>query len=83
LVRDIKEHTLSAEDAVCRLITNKKESVHHVHSQPPEPDYVKLKIIQVSGWGTKVQRRRTEGTGRMRYLKTVARRAKNGFRAGT
>ena len=34
-------------------------------------------------WGVKAQRRRTTGTGRMRYLKTVARKAKNGFRHGT
>ncbi|KAM3134404.1 60S ribosomal protein L37 [Paramecium bursaria] len=33
-----------------------------------------------SGWGLKVARRRGEGTGRLRYLKTVPRRAKNGFR---
>ena len=34
-------------------------------------------------WGAKAQRRRTTGTGRQRFLKTVARRAKNGFREGT
>ena len=33
-------------------------------------------------WGEKAIRRRTTGTGRMRYLKHVARRAKNHFRAG-
>lgn len=31
----------------------------------------------------KAKRRRTEGTGRMRYLKTLTRRFKNGFREGT
>jgi len=34
-------------------------------------------------WGQKAMRRKTTGTGRMRYLKTVSRRYKNGFRAGT
>eukprot|EP00616_Rhizochromulina_sp_CCMP1243_P004626 CAMPEP_0118970234 /NCGR_PEP_ID=MMETSP1173-20130426/7180_1 /TAXON_ID=1034831 /ORGANISM="Rhizochromulina marina cf, Strain CCMP1243" /LENGTH=94 /DNA_ID=CAMNT_0006919571 /DNA_START=61 /DNA_END=345 /DNA_ORIENTATION=+ len=34
-------------------------------------------------WGLKALRRRTQGTGRMRYMKTVARRFKNGFREGT
>ncbi|GBG27426.1 60S ribosomal protein L37 [Hondaea fermentalgiana] len=34
-------------------------------------------------WGKKALRRRTEGTGRMRYLKTIPRKAKNGFREGT
>lgn len=32
---------------------------------------------------SKAHRRRTEGTGRMRYMKTVSRRFKNGFREGT
>ena len=31
-------------------------------------------------WGQKAKRRKTTGTGRMRYLKHVARRFKNGFR---
>lgn len=34
-------------------------------------------------WGEKAKRRRTEGTGRMKYLKDVPRRAKNGFRENT
>jgi len=34
-------------------------------------------------WGQKAMRRKTTGTGRMRYLKTVSRRYKNGFRSGT
>eukprot|EP00727_Mastigamoeba_balamuthi_P013385 m51a1_g867 putative 60S ribosomal protein L37e (101) ;mRNA; f:819716-820314 len=34
-------------------------------------------------WSKKAQRRRTTGTGRCRYLKTVARRFNNGFREGT
>mmetsp|Transcript_6929 Transcript_6929/g.20385 ORF Transcript_6929/g.20385 Transcript_6929/m.20385 type:complete len:94 (+) Transcript_6929:91-372(+) len=34
-------------------------------------------------WTEKGKRRRTQGTGRMRYMKTLPRRAKNGFREGT
>ncbi|CAH7676612.1 ribosomal protein L37e-domain-containing protein [Phakopsora pachyrhizi] len=34
-------------------------------------------------WGQKAKRRHTTGTGRMRHLKHVARRFKNGFREGT
>jgi large subunit ribosomal protein L37e len=34
-------------------------------------------------WGEKAQRRRTEGTGRMRYMKSMTRKFKNGFREGT
>jgi large subunit ribosomal protein L37e len=33
-------------------------------------------------WSAKAKRRRTEGTGRLRYLKTIPRRAKNGFQEG-
>eukprot|EP00700_Malawimonas_jakobiformis_P000633 EC719092.1.p2 GENE.EC719092.1~~EC719092.1.p2 ORF type:complete len:96 (+),score=25.29 EC719092.1:35-322(+) len=34
-------------------------------------------------WGAKAIRRKTTGTGRMRYLRTLARKFKNGFREGT
>ncbi|CAI6337738.1 unnamed protein product [Periconia digitata] len=33
-------------------------------------------------WGEKAKRRKTTGTGRMRYLKGVTRRFSNGFRTG-
>ena len=33
-------------------------------------------------WGEKAKRRKTDGTGRMRYLKDVSRRFKNGFQTG-
>mmetsp|Transcript_4210 Transcript_4210/g.12658 ORF Transcript_4210/g.12658 Transcript_4210/m.12658 type:complete len:93 (+) Transcript_4210:91-369(+) len=33
-------------------------------------------------WSIKSKRRRTQGTGRMRYLKVVNRRFKNGFQTG-
>jgi large subunit ribosomal protein L37e len=32
------------------------------------------------GWAKKVRARRGIGTGRMRYMKDIPRRAKNGFR---
>ena len=34
-------------------------------------------------WGEKAKRRKTVGTGRMRYLSTISRRFKNGFQIGT
>jgi hypothetical protein len=34
-------------------------------------------------WGEKALRRRTNGTGRMRYMRTLSRRFKNGFRENT
>jgi large subunit ribosomal protein L37e len=43
---------------------------------------VKL-FLEVTGWGEKVARRRGEGSGRMRHLKAIPRKAKNGFRTGT
>mmetsp|Transcript_48477 Transcript_48477/g.105437 ORF Transcript_48477/g.105437 Transcript_48477/m.105437 type:complete len:165 (-) Transcript_48477:114-608(-) len=33
-------------------------------------------------WSKKAKRRRTQGTGKMRHLKNMPRRAKNGFREG-
>ncbi|KAJ1960938.1 hypothetical protein IWQ62_004040, partial [Dispira parvispora] len=38
--------------------------------------------IRSYNWSKKAKRRKTTGTGRMRYLKDVPRRAKNGFREG-
>merc|ERR1712113_271603 len=35
------------------------------------------------GWSIKARRRHTTGTGRMRHLKVVRRRFRNGFREGT
>ena len=34
-------------------------------------------------WAHKALRRRTTGTGRMRHMRDLPRRAKNGFREGT
>merc|ERR1712154_549817 len=34
-------------------------------------------------WSAKAKRRRTQGVGRMRHMKQVFRRFKNGFREGT
>lgn len=38
--------------------------------------------MMADNWAAKALRRKTTGTGRMRYMKHVARRAKNGFRVG-
>lgn len=38
---------------------------------------------RTDNWAQKALRRRTQGTGRMKYLKTVTRKFKNGFREGT
>ena len=41
-----------------------------------------LRFLPTDQWGQKAIRRKTTGTGRMQYMKTVARRFKNGFREG-
>jgi len=41
------------------------------------------KKMRKYNWSEKAKRRRTQGTGRMKYLKDVPRRAKNGLREGT
>ncbi len=37
----------------------------------------------IDNWSEKAKRRKTTGTGRMRTLKLVARKFKNGFQMGT
>ncbi|KAG8302888.1 60S ribosomal protein L37 [Homalodisca vitripennis] len=41
-----------------------------------------FKIDTNDNWSVKAQRRKTTGTGRMRHLKIVRRRFRNGFREG-
>mmetsp|Transcript_13288 Transcript_13288/g.15197 ORF Transcript_13288/g.15197 Transcript_13288/m.15197 type:complete len:90 (+) Transcript_13288:194-463(+) len=42
-----------------------------------------LKKMRRYQWSAKGLRRRTDGTGRMRHMKHMPRRFKNGFREGT
>lgn len=39
--------------------------------------------LNAVNWSVKAKRRKTTGTGRMRHLKDVSRRFKNGFREGS
>ncbi|KHG22156.1 60S ribosomal L37-3 -like protein [Gossypium arboreum] len=39
--------------------------------------------LSLNNWSVKAIRRKTTGTGRMRYLRHVPRRFKTGFREGT
>jgi len=59
-----------------------KRSFHLQRKQCASCGYP-AKKIRCYHWAHKAQRRKTTGTGRMQYLKHVARRAKNGFRVGT
>lgn len=72
--RHNKSHTL------CRRCG--KRSYHIQKSQCASCGYPAAKMRRFE-WGYKAKRRRTEGTGRMSYLKTLTRRFKNGFREGT
>ncbi|WFD02904.1 60S ribosomal protein L37A [Malassezia obtusa] len=72
--RHTKTHT------ICRRCNNR--SFHRQHKTCASCGYPSAKTRNYQ-WGQKAIRRKTTGTGRMRYLKTVARRAKNGFRTGT
>ena len=46
-------------------------------------DVLFVNLPLLVNWSEKAKRRNTQGTGRMRYLKHVHRRHKNGFREGT
>ncbi|KAH8809488.1 hypothetical protein DL96DRAFT_1628291 [Flagelloscypha sp. PMI_526] len=53
-----------------------KSTLAHPAAIPP----AKIRSFE---WGQKAKRRKTTGTGRLRYLKDVSRRFKNGFRENT
>ncbi|KAF4610952.1 hypothetical protein D9613_006561 [Agrocybe pediades] len=74
LRRHTKSHTL------CRRCGNR--AFHRQHKTCASCGYPSAKIRSYE-WGQKAKRRKTTGTGRMRYLKDVSRRFKNGFRENT
>ncbi|KAH9072288.1 ribosomal protein L37e-domain-containing protein, partial [Lactarius deliciosus] len=69
--RHTKSHTL------CRRCGSR--SFHKQHKDCAQCGYPRAKLRSYE-WGQKAKRRKTTGTGRMRYLKHVSRRFKNGFR---
>ncbi|KAG5734209.1 hypothetical protein E4T56_gene3367, partial [Termitomyces sp. T112] len=72
--RHTKSHTL------CRRCGNR--AFHKQHKTCAQCGYPSAKLRSYE-WGQKAKRRKTTGTGRMRYLKDVSRRFKNGFRENT
>lgn len=72
--RHTKTHTL------CRRCGNR--AFHRQHKTCAQCGYPSAKMRSYE-WGQKAKRRKTTGTGRMRYLKDVSRRFKNGFRENT
>ncbi|KAH8111088.1 ribosomal protein L37e-domain-containing protein, partial [Phellopilus nigrolimitatus] len=69
--RHTKSHTL------CRRCGNR--AFHKQHKTCAQCGYPSAKIRSFE-WGLKAKRRKTTGSGRMRHLKGVSRRFKNGFR---
>ncbi|KAI7908083.1 60S ribosomal protein L37 [Cokeromyces recurvatus] len=72
--RHTKTHTL------CRRCGNR--SFHKQKKTCAQCGYPAAKTRSYN-WSEKGKRRKTTGTGRMRHLKLVQRRFKNGFREGT
>mmetsp|Transcript_27497 Transcript_27497/g.64489 ORF Transcript_27497/g.64489 Transcript_27497/m.64489 type:complete len:90 (+) Transcript_27497:117-386(+) len=72
--RHNKSHTL------CRRCG--KISYHIQKSTCSSCGYPSKKMRKYN-WGEKAKGRRSQGTGRMRYMKTMTRKFKNGFREGT
>ena len=60
-----------------------KVSFHKQKATCSSCGYPAAKIRSHIGWAAKAQRRRTTGTGRMKYMKDMSRKFKNGFREGT
>lgn len=59
-----------------------RSSYHVQKSQCSSCSYPDTKMRRYQ-WGKKALRRRTNGTGRMKHLKDMPRRFKNGFMEGT
>ena len=69
---------LAHHAAILRLRLASVCSTHaNIQSESQEDTYKRL-----DNWSEKAKRRKTTGTGRMRYLKLVARRFRNGFQKG-
>ncbi|KAJ2787712.1 60S ribosomal protein L37B [Coemansia interrupta] len=72
-----KRHTKT--HSLCKRCGNR--AFHNQKKTCASCGYPSAKIRSFN-WGFKAKRRKTTGTGRMRYLKTVNVRFKNGFREG-
>nr|AAZ23857.1 ribosomal protein L37 [Sterkiella histriomuscorum] len=73
--RNNKTHTLSRVTGTQSWHKQKKRCASSGHGAGTK--------LRRYNWAKKAIRRRSQGTGRMSYLKHVQRRAKNGFREGT
>ncbi|KAF7234936.1 60S ribosomal protein L37 [Varanus komodoensis] len=81
-----KEHHPSASAAIKRTLCAVDVGPKPIISRSPPVGNVDIQLSareSVNNWSAKAKRRNTTGTGRMRYLKKVYRRFRNGFREGT
>ncbi|KAG7025798.1 60S ribosomal protein L37-2, partial [Cucurbita argyrosperma subsp. argyrosperma] len=74
LVRGGTRPILSVCGAAAAASISRRVGVQHVLSLLPASE---------NNWSVKAIRRKTTGTGRMRYMRHVPRRFKSGFREGT
>ncbi|KUL85274.1 hypothetical protein ZTR_07976 [Talaromyces verruculosus] len=70
------------ERTLRRMEKERKRSFHIQKSTCANCGYPAAKVRKYN-WSEKAKRRKTTGTGRMRYLKTVDRKFQNGFQTGT
>uniref|UniRef100_A0AAZ3R0P4 60S ribosomal protein L37 n=1 Tax=Oncorhynchus tshawytscha TaxID=74940 RepID=A0AAZ3R0P4_ONCTS len=56
---------------------------HTTSRSPPAESVATPKSARENNWSAKAKRRSTTGTGRIRHLRVVYRRFRNGFREGT
>ncbi|OBR05762.1 Ribosomal protein L37 [Colletotrichum higginsianum IMI 349063] len=88
----IQKHTCSscgypsAKTRKCTFSSRRRTQPDSAQSQletlPPTPTLHLSSTPILHNWSEKAKRRKTVGTGRMRYLKDVSRRFKNGFQTG-
>ena len=84
--------TRCASDAEGRPSTFRRRGVLAAPTPPPREESVskecvfecrRERVFPVDNWSVKAKRRHTTGTGRMKHLRVVQRRFRNGFREGT
>ncbi|KAL8685572.1 MAG: hypothetical protein Q9224_005766, partial [Gallowayella concinna] len=72
----LKGNASKAMRSVAVPSTSRNTPAHH--AAIPRP-----RSVNVHNWGMKAKRRKTTGTGRMRTMKEIPRKFKNGFQTGT
>merc|ERR1711939_474120 len=82
LVNATTRRTLCADVAVVDPSTSRSTPAHPADTLLRRLGNEPATDIETDNWGEKAKRRKTTGTGRMRHMKGVPRRFKNGFQTG-